>query len=53
MSVFVGIMDLDSEDFKYYYPTNDLVRGPDIIFILLGRMIIAGYACTGKIPFKN
>jgi len=53
MSVFGGIMDPDSEDFKYYYPTNDLVTGPDILFFWVARMIIAGYEYTGKKPFTN
>jgi valyl-tRNA synthetase len=53
MSVFGGIMDPENEDFKYYYPTNDLVTGPDILFFWVARMIIAGYEYTGKKPFKN
>jgi len=53
MSVFGGIMDSESEDFKYYYPTNDLVTGPDILFFWVARMIIAGYEYTGKKPFTN
>jgi valyl-tRNA synthetase len=53
MSVFGGIMNPDNEDFKYYYPTNDLVTGPDILFFWVARMIIAGYEYTGKKPFKN
>jgi valyl-tRNA synthetase len=53
MSVFGGIMDPESEDFKYYYPTNDLVTGPDILFFWVARMIIAGYEYTGKKPFTN
>ena len=53
MSVFGGIMDPESEDFKYYYPTNDLVTGPDILFFWVARMIIAGYEYTGKKPFAN
>jgi valyl-tRNA synthetase len=53
MSVFDGIMDPESEDFKYYYPTNDLVTGPDILFFWVARMIIAGYEYTGKKPFTN
>jgi valyl-tRNA synthetase len=53
MSVFGGIMDPKSEDFKYYYPTNDLVTGPDILFFWVARMIIAGYEYTGKKPFTN
>ena len=53
MSVFGGIMDTENEDFKYYYPTNDLVTGPDILFFWVARMIIAGYEYTGKKPFTN
>jgi valyl-tRNA synthetase len=53
MSVFGGIMDPESEDFKYYYPTNDLVTGPDILFFWVARMIIAGYEYTDKKPFTN
>ena len=53
MSVFGGIMDPKSEDFKYYYPTNDLVTGPDILFFWVARMIIAGYEYTDKKPFTN
>ncbi len=53
MSVFGGIMNPESEDFKYYYPTNDLVTGPDILFFWVARMIIAGYEYTGKKPFTN
>jgi valyl-tRNA synthetase len=53
MAVFGGIMDPENEDFKYYYPTNDLVTGPDILFFWVARMIIAGYEYTGKKPFTN
>jgi valyl-tRNA synthetase len=53
MSVFGGITDPENEDFKYYYPTNDLVTGPDILFFWVARMIIAGYEYTGKKPFTN
>ncbi|WP_348824159.1 valine--tRNA ligase [Flavobacterium aestuarii] len=53
MSVFGGIMDPENEDFKYYYPTNDLVTGPDILFFWVARMIIAGYEYTGEKPFSN
>ena len=53
MSVFGGIMDPESEDFKYYYPTNDLVTGPDILFFWVARMIIAGYEYTDTKPFTN
>lgn len=53
ISLFDGIMDKDNEEFKYYYPTSDLVTGPDIIFFWVARMIMAGYEFTGKMPFKN
>ena len=53
IAVFGGIMEPDNEDFKYYYPTNDLVTGPDILFFWVARMIIAGYEYTGKKPFTN
>jgi valyl-tRNA synthetase len=53
MAVFGGIMNPENEDFKYYYPTNDLVTGPDILFFWVARMIIAGYEYTDKKPFNN
>jgi valyl-tRNA synthetase len=53
MAVFGGIMNPENEDFKYYYPTNDLVTGPDILFFWVARMIIAGYEYTDKKPFTN
>lgn len=53
MSVFGGIMNPENEDFKYYYPTNDLVTGPDILFFWVARMIIAGYEYAGEKPFTN
>ena len=53
MSVFDGIRNPDNEEFNYYYPTNDLVTGPDILFFWVARMIIAGYEYTGKRPFEN
>ncbi len=53
MSVFGGIMDPKNPEFKYYYPTNDLVTGPDILFFWVARMIIAGYEYTDKKPFTN
>ncbi len=53
MAVFGGIIDPENEDFKYYYPTNDLVTGPDILFFWVARMIIAGYEYTGEKPFSN
>ena len=53
MAVFGGIMDPENEDFKYYYPTNDLVTGPDILFFWVARMIIAGYEYADAKPFSN
>ena len=53
ISVFDGFKDPDNEDFNYYYPTNDLVTGPDILFFWVARMIIAGYEFKGELPFKN
>lgn len=53
MAVFGGILDPENKDFKYYYPTNDLVTGPDILFFWVARMIFAGYEYTGKKPFSN
>lgn len=53
VSLFDGIMHPDNEEFRYYYPTDDLVTGPDIIFFWVARMIMAGYEFTGKMPFKN
>ncbi len=53
MAVFGGVLDPENEDFKYYYPTNDLVTGPDILFFWVARMIIAGYEYTGEKPFSN
>ena len=53
MAVFGGVLNLESEDFKYYYPTNDLVTGPDILFFWVARMIIAGYEYAGEKPFSN
>ena len=53
MAVFGGILNPENEDFKYYYPTNDLVTGPDILFFWVARMIIAGYEYTGEKPFNN
>jgi valyl-tRNA synthetase len=53
ISVFNGIIDPENPDFKYYYPTNDLVTGPDILFFWVARMIVAGYEFTGKKPFEN
>lgn len=53
MSVFNGITDPDNEEVNYYYPTNDLVTGPDIIFFWVARMIIAGYEYRDEKPFQN
>ena len=53
MAVFGGIMNPENEDFKYYYPTNDLVTGPDILFFWVARMIIAGYEYADEKPFSN
>ena len=53
MAVFGGIINPDNEEFKYYYPTNDLVTGPDILFFWVARMIVAGYEYTGEKPFNN
>ncbi|MCG2612409.1 valine--tRNA ligase [Flavobacterium sp. SM15] len=53
MAVFGGVMNPENEDFKYYYPTNDLVTGPDILFFWVARMIIAGYEYADAKPFSN
>lgn len=53
ISLFNGILEPDNEEFRYYYPTADLVTAPDIIFFWVARMIIAGYEFTGKKPFGN
>ncbi|QXP61385.1 valine--tRNA ligase [Olleya sp. HaHaR_3_96] len=53
MSVFDGIRNPENEDIKYYYPTNDLVTGPDILFFWVARMIVAGYEYKGEKPFNN
>jgi valyl-tRNA synthetase len=53
MAVFGGVLNPENEDFKYYYPTNDLVTGPDILFFWVARMIIAGYEYAGEKPFSN
>jgi len=53
MSVFNGILEPENEEFKYYYPTQDLVTGPDILFFWVARMIIAGYKFVGEKPFAN
>ena len=53
ISLFDGINNPDNEEIKYYYPTSDLVTGPDIIFFWVARMIMAGEEYMGKFPFKN
>tara|TARA_Y100001934_G_scaffold29027_1_gene31822 strand:+ start:18 stop:1571 length:1554 start_codon:yes stop_codon:yes gene_type:complete len=53
ISVFDGINNPDNDEIKYYYPTNDLVTGPDIIFFWVSRMIMAGYEFRDEKPFKN
>lgn len=53
ISVFDGIRNPENEEIKYYYPTNDLVTGPDIIFFWVARMIMAGYEYRGQMPFRN
>ncbi|WP_435134006.1 valine--tRNA ligase [Formosa sp. A9] len=53
MSVFDGIRNPENDDIKYYYPTNDLVTGPDILFFWVARMIIAGYEYKDEKPFSN
>ena len=53
ISLFNGILDPGNKEIEYYYPTNDLVTGPDIIFFWVARMIMAGYEFEGKMPFKN
>jgi valyl-tRNA synthetase len=53
MSVFDAFKNPDNEDIKYYYPTNDLVTAPEILFFWVARMIIAGYEYKGTYPFKN
>ena len=53
ISLFDGIEHPDNEEISYYYPTSDLVTGPDIIFFWVARMIMAGYEYRGKMPFKH
>ena len=53
ISLFDGINRPGNEEIKYYYPTSDLVTGPDIIFFWVARMIMAGYEYMGDMPFKN
>ena len=53
ISVFDGIRNPNNDEINYYYPTNDLVTGPDILFFWVARMIIAGYEYKGEKPFSN
>jgi len=53
VSLFDGINKPGNEEIKYYYPTSDLVTGPDIIFFWVARMIMAGYEYIGDMPFRN
>ncbi|MAW21804.1 MAG: valine--tRNA ligase [Flavobacteriales bacterium] len=53
ISVFDGIRNPDNEEINYYYPTNELITGPDIIFFWVARMIMAGYEYKEELPFKN
>ena len=53
ISLFDGIEHPDNEEINYYYPTSDVVTGPDIIFFWVARMIMAGYEYRGKMPFKH
>lgn len=53
MSVFDGLLDPENKDISYYYPTADLVTGPDIIFFWVARMIMAGLEYRKEVPFKN
>ncbi|MBL7471646.1 valine--tRNA ligase [Robertkochia sediminum] len=53
ISVFGGVLEPENEEIEYYYPTNDLVTGPDILFFWVARMIIAGYEFRGEKPFSN
>ena len=53
ISVFDGIRNPDNEEINYYYPTNDLVTGPDILFFWVARMIMSGYEYRKELPFKN
>ena len=53
ISLFDGINNPGNDEIRYYYPTSDLVTGPDIIFFWVARMIMAGYEYEGKMPFRN
>ncbi|HRP53475.1 MAG TPA: class I tRNA ligase family protein, partial [Fluviicola sp.] len=53
ISVFNGLTQPGNKEIKYYYPTNDLVTAPEIMFFWVARMIIAGYEYMGELPFRN
>jgi valyl-tRNA synthetase len=53
ISVFKGLTDPNNKEIKYYYPTNDLVTAPEIMFFWVARMVMAGYEYLGEAPFKN
>ncbi|WP_276364108.1 valine--tRNA ligase [Daejeonella sp. H1SJ63] len=53
ISVFDGFKDPENEDINYYYPTNDLVTAPEILFFWVARMIMAGHEFRGEVPFRN
>ena len=53
ISVFNGVLEPENKEIKYYYPTNDLVTGPDILFFWVARMVVSGYELRGKRPFEN
>jgi len=53
INVFKGLIDPDNEDINYYYPTNDLITAPEILFFWVARMILFGYEYRGQYPFKN
>ena len=53
ISVFDGVREPENEDINYYYPTSDIVTGPDILFFWIARMIMSGYYFRGKKPFNN
>ena len=53
ISVFDGIRNPNNSEINYYYPTNDLITGPDILFFWVARMVMAGYEYRGELPFKN
>ena len=53
ISVFDGIRNPNNSEINYYYPTNDLITGPDILFFWVARMVMAGYEYRGELPFRN